>query len=607
MTYQPFLIAPLDSGLNTRYDAWLSPNDAVTDGNNFIIRQGKIEKRRGYTEFWDFGNGDSVLAIFQYIDNTNEKELIVIQENNIWSYDYTTPTFNAIAGASLSATDYSYYNSALFPVNPNNHLFFINNASPLQYYNGTNVTVQTVTIDGVGSTVSTAGWVFYYGSRLVLLDTTETGGRFGQRARWSAVDDPTSWRDDIAGAGGYTDAASGDFIKGAGFLRDNLIVFFEKSTWLLLRSSSSTLPFYWQKINDGRESNAPYSVVEYDSFLVSIGETGVIASNGSEVNLFSEKIPFFTSDKINQAYIDRIFGHRYILEEETWWTYPSSSSTGDNDSLLFLSNLLNSWGKGDIPLTCLGGYETEIEVAWDDFGASLPDYKWIDLGSETWIDAFRGPDSRIMLGGTVDGKLYHLDFTASDEGDPINFVIETKEFNPFLQQGLRAYFGYVDILVNIDAHTSLNVDFYVNDEIAPVLTKSTNFLPNTAILEDISNVSLTNPCQVEVNNHGLDTGDSIYIYDIVGTTELNNNNFTVTVVDDNNITLDGVDATGYTAYVSGGVVSNDALTGGKVWKRVYAGITGDFHKLKIYHTAANQPVIIHGMALWMKPIKGSSL
>ena len=112
MTYQPFLIAPLDSGLNTRYDAWLSPNDAVTDGNNFIIRQGKIEKRRGYAEFWDFGNGDSVLAIFQYIDNTNEKELIVIQENNIWSYDYTTPTFNAIAGATLSATDYSYYNSA---------------------------------------------------------------------------------------------------------------------------------------------------------------------------------------------------------------------------------------------------------------------------------------------------------------------------------------------------------------------------------------------------------------------------------------------------------------------------------------------------------------
>lgn len=67
----------------------------------------------------------------------------------------------------------------------------------------------------------------------------------------------------------------------------------------------------------------------------------------------------------------------------------------------------------------------------------------------------------------------------------------------------------------------------------------------------ISNATQANPCQITSSNNGLSTGDTIYIYNVEGMTELNNQYFTVTVVDSNNFTI-GIDSTSYNAYTGGG-------------------------------------------------------
>jgi hypothetical protein len=73
--------------------------------------------------------------------------------------------------------------------------------------------------------------------------------------------------------------------------------------------------------------------------------------------------------------------------------------------------------------------------------------------------------------------------------------------------------------------------------------------------------SQANPCVIEITTHGLSVDDEIVITDVLGMTELNGNRYRVkTVVDPNNIELkdlDGVDvdATGFTAYISGGTAS----------------------------------------------------
>lgn len=62
----------------------------------------------------------------------------------------------------------------------------------------------------------------------------------------------------------------------------------------------------------------------------------------------------------------------------------------------------------------------------------------------------------------------------------------------------------------------------------------------------------SNPTQITSVDHNLVTGATITISDVGGMVQLNGNNYTVTVLDDDNFTLDGIDNTAYTAYTSGG-------------------------------------------------------
>lgn len=68
----------------------------------------------------------------------------------------------------------------------------------------------------------------------------------------------------------------------------------------------------------------------------------------------------------------------------------------------------------------------------------------------------------------------------------------------------------------------------------------------TAILEP------SNPAQLTDDGHGLQTGSIITIEGVGGMVELNGNTYTVTVIDDDTFTLDGVDNSGFTPYTSGG-------------------------------------------------------
>ena len=82
----------------------------------------------------------------------------------------------------------------------------------------------------------------------------------------------------------------------------------------------------------------------------------------------------------------------------------------------------------------------------------------------------------------------------------------------------------------------------------------TQFQPqgSTGLSGDILNVQQSNPCIVRSSQHGLSDGSIITINGVVGMTQLNGNTYTVTIINANRFTLNGIDSTGFTAYVSGG-------------------------------------------------------
>lgn len=71
----------------------------------------------------------------------------------------------------------------------------------------------------------------------------------------------------------------------------------------------------------------------------------------------------------------------------------------------------------------------------------------------------------------------------------------------------------------------------------------------------ITGITQANPAVVTVaDTSTLTTGEEIYISGVVGMTEVNDANFTITVINGTTFSLDSTDATGYTAYTSGGTV-----------------------------------------------------
>jgi len=91
-------------------------------------------------------------------------------------------------------------------------------------------------------------------------------------------------------------------------------------------------------------------------------------------------------------------------------------------------------------------------------------------------------------------------------------------------------------------------------------------------------------CQITATDHGLETGDVIEIYGVVGMTQLNGNTYSVVKTGANTITLKDpdtlvdIDSTGYTAYSSGGYLFKQGNMPGAVGfygGRVFYGGTND--------------------------------
>ena len=101
---------------------------------------------------------------------------------------------------------------------------------------------------------------------------------------------------------------------------------------------------------------------------------------------------------------------------------------------------------------------------------------------------------------------------------------------------------------------------YVSTDSKSISDNGTGRLTGDVVAaKNITNITQANPAQVTCSSHGFSTGDKVHIQDVEGMTEVNDQIYTITVVDADNFTLDGVDSTGYNAYTSGGTASGNII------------------------------------------------
>lgn len=278
--------------------------------------------------------------------------------------------------------------------------------------------------------------IFPYRGYLVFLNTTEgndtTGPiNYGNRARWTQIGtpyysepvpttptpqspDPLAVRDDLFGRGGADDAPTQEVIIGAAFIRDLLVVYFERSTWRLRFVNNAQNPFVWERVNVELGSSSTFSCIPFDKGLKTIGNRGMLISDGNDTLRFDEKIPDdIFNIRQSQAGLQRVYGIRTFRTKLCYWTYPDAENvTGIYpDKTLVYNYETQTWSYTDDCFTCFGYYypnTSNLGDRWIDL-----DQPWSEYNDRTCEVVTQHTGLETVVAGNQQGFVFLLEQTSS--------------------------------------------------------------------------------------------------------------------------------------------------------------------------------------------------
>jgi hypothetical protein len=453
--------------------------------------------------------------------------------------------------------------------------------------------------------IDTCRHIRFMKDRGVALSTVESGVRKGLRIRISGTGAfGDVWTVDAIGAG-FIDIPDQTFIQACDFNRDELIIFTETSVWSMKYTGSDIVPFSLDKLDGTRGSQAPYGTITYLNRTSAASTRGFIMTDGYSIIRTDDRIPEFSYNDIQPSRFGLCFAGAVDDDRDHYLIHPSPGNLISN-RILVTNYEEDNFAVYRIPLSCMGNFIETQSVTWNDL--TIYD-NWDELDDDygSWNEFSYSVGAPFALGGGHEGQIFKLNYTQLEDytvkvrdatvidattvrietdfqnyenGDivcferlggmlqlndkqaaikrivtpnyefdieiitegydaytsggqcskVIKFSSKTKKFNPFAEQNLKVRCGWVY--------------FYVS-------TTGTNLTINKNIL----NASQTSPCVLSVFNHGYTTGTQVYVDAVQGMTELNGRYYYITVIDDNSFSLDGIDATGYAAYTSGGFTS----------------------------------------------------
>lgn len=450
------------------------------------------------------------LLTFEQASVTNE---FIIGFDTRYAYTYSNGWIRLSAETNPGDAVWTGDNSQFFwgttwsGTNASDKVFYVTNFNEnepnfMRYFFNSTWTTFNPQIDATPNFLNSALIIVPFKNRLVVFNTWEgpanslPGTNYVNRARWSQVGSPlasTAWRQDIPGQGNALDAPTLEEIVTVEFVKDRLIVFFNESTWEFVYTGNQAYPFTWQQINTELGAESTFSIVPFDKFCLGVGNVGIHACNGANVERIDQNIPDIVFDIHNADQgVFRVYGIRDYFVEMVYWTFPDTdtSSTFPYPTRVLVYNYkTGTWAFNDDSITCFGYFQPTTGVTWDSTTVT-----WDD--DDSWDSGEVQSLFRQVIAGNQEGYTF-----ICDADETVNAAV--------LQ-----------------------------------ITNITNTPPSTV-------------CTFTVIQHNLRVEDYIYITGAVysdSSTLLNGQIFQViTVIDANTFTINAVPLTG--TYMGGGLIS----------------------------------------------------
>lgn len=359
------------------------------------------------------------------------------------------------------------------------YLYMVNDVDPITLFNGTSLSRPIYYVNSAHTDyIKTCFDIKVFRNRLLAILPTlnSTTNPVNQGIYWSAQFNPFNFINDIAGNGGSLTAATSDIIQSFNFLRDICIVRFTRSIWIFRFSGNDFSPFIFQRINATKNTSCPYASVEYDIRETGIGSTGLTACDGVNMVRFDTSIIDFYETEMDEQYYGQAFSQRYDNNSETWTLYVSQGSLNPpvggvapgSDKALIYNFEEDTWATHvfTVPMTCMGIYHVITGQTWANITSP-----W-SANPQAWKDYTNQASALNLLMGDVNGNVYWMDKenAITDNGTNIHANIVSKRWNPFVQQGQKVQFGWIDFYYRRNDVCTLNITFFVDNVDTPSFT-----------------------------------------------------------------------------------------------------------------------------------------
>lgn len=362
----------------------------------------------------------------------NAEQLIAFDQKYAYLWNGTNfVELPSVAPTTWTGPNYAFFWSTNYFIDAgNNPLFWVTNTEPgvndpIRYYNGATWTNFAPQIDAAGNLLQKTRILIPFKNRLLALNTYEGNAGLGaavnfpQRLRWSQngtplpATDPNAWRQDIIGKGGFIDAATNEHIVSVEFVKDILLVKFERSSWRVVYTGNENLPFVFQKINRELGAESTFSLIPFDQGVYSVGNYGITTDSGVNVERIDIRIPqiVFGFNNDNEG-LKRVHGIRDYARELVYWTYPDSSNNPTFPDHVLVYNYRNqTYAIYNDFFTCYGYFQRSTDLTWAD----LDYFTWSE-----WLDAWNSGVAQSLYPDTCAGNQngYVFDIAQTVINDP---------------------------------------------------------------------------------------------------------------------------------------------------------------------------------------------
>lgn len=448
MPFRTSPLYPLASGLDLSKPAHRLPPGFSPRQVNVRLREGAVASKRpgtrAFVDAWQQtangaapGGGDpndavadgTITGLFEYRRENGIIEVVAMSggaslaERRI--YRYTTTKWANITDATLTngagsddingnATD--TWDATVAPTPGQLDNFYASNGHAttgffeLIKWTGTGNAVAMQAGPGVPRYLAT------FGNRLVLGHVYDGTATRGNRIAWSAYGDADTWSG--AGSGAIDLIDTPDNISRLLLLRGRLIVYKERSLYIMEETGLNAVPFGFTLVSRDVGCPAGFSVASIGSAHLFLGDGNVYAFDAaSNPQPIGEPIRK-ELERINPAAMRQVFSMVDFPRSEYWLFVPEGTDPYPNAAWVF--NWMNqTWTRWEYPFQLTAGSRgiatTSIEWGGPATGIEARGDKWSEMGAITWAQMITTGASN-LLAANADKTTEEITTAVSNDG-----------------------------------------------------------------------------------------------------------------------------------------------------------------------------------------------